>query len=327
MPSFCRHNRLVQNCSICSREQSIEARPLVSSGAPRVNQPRPDAPPRPSAARPPAAGRRAAGAGVRVRMLDRGQDDGYRSALVPGVKSSSEAERLAAELAFAAARLEVLEHAPPGLYAEVASGEDVEEATWLAFLIAYLGPLETAEPFAEVARVRTPWASGAAPELGEVSGGPRGAHRPDRGPRTLEAYRAWAARAGRQAEAFTGESGWTGERRFARVYERLALPGLHRDARYELLVTLGRLGRYALRPASLALGGENAVTVAAKRAFGIGDPLLLERRAATLAQDAGLPLEALDLGLYNWERRERVRAGMPDGLDGEPEPVRRALAL
>ena len=46
-------------------------------------------------------------------------------------------------------------------------------------------------------------------------------------------------RAGSQAAAFTGETAWTPERRFARVFERMALPGLHRDARFDLLVTLG----------------------------------------------------------------------------------------
>ena len=58
--------------------------------------------------------------GVRVRRLARGADDGYRSGLVPGLKSSQEAERLAEELAFATTRLTRLATAPPGLYAELA---------------------------------------------------------------------------------------------------------------------------------------------------------------------------------------------------------------
>ena len=74
------------------------------------------------------------------------------------------------------------------------------------------------------------------------------------------------------------------------VFERLALPGFARMGRYELLVTLGRLGLYELLPDSLQLAGarglsaEDLTTLAAKRVFGIGDPLLLERRAAALAQ-------------------------------------------
>ena len=144
------------------------------------------------------------------------------------------------------------------------------------------------------------------------------AHEPSRGGRTLDAYRTWAARAGSQAAAFTGDDAWTPERRFARAFERLALPGLHRDARFDLLVTLGRLGVYDLQAASLALGGANDVTVGAKRALGIGDPMLLERRATDLAQACGVALEALDLGLHNWQRAERATLGL--GPDAEPDP-------
>ena len=295
VPSFCRHNRLIQNCPICSREQQIELRPVVS--------PRPESgsSPRPAggagrggtsvgAARKttPGAGRTSSGAGVRVRRLRRGAEDGYQSPVLPGLKSSADAERLAQEIAFAAFRLERLAGDPPGLFAEVASGEDLEERTWLAFQIAYLGPLEEEEdPFAAIEEVRTTWASGALPDLDGVRTGPRSAHEPERGASTLDSYRAWAARAGSQAEAFTGEGAWTPERRFERLFERLALPGLHRDARYDLLVTLGCTAVYDLSGAVLKFGGENKATLAAKRALGIGDPLLLERRALRSPRPAG----------------------------------------
>jgi hypothetical protein len=320
MPTFCRHNRLIQNCPICSREQAIELRPIVSSSAPRTGQPRPSTP-RPTRAR--AAGARAASTGpgrVTVRRLTRGADDGYRSPLVIGLKSSEEATRLAEELAFADHRLTVLEHNPPGLYAEVANpSSDSEERSWLALLIAYLCPLEDEDPFSEIERVRTSWASGELPSLDDVRCGPRTAHDPVRGTQTLEAYRQWAARAGSQSSAFTGDPGWTRERRFARAFERLALPGLNRDARFDLLVSLGRLGVYDLRAGSLALGGSNDATVGAKRVFGIGDPLLLERRARDLAQEGGIPLEALDLGLHNWQRGERATLGLSADADAEPQ--------
>jgi hypothetical protein len=261
----------------------------------------------------------------------RGADDGYRNSLVLGLKSSVDAGRLAEEIAFAEHRLRVLEHEPPGLYAEVAdAGGDVEERSWLAFLIAYLCPLEGEDPFSEIARVRTSWASGENPDLADVETGPRSAHDPARGPRTLEAYRTWAERVGSQAAAFTGDAGWPPERRFARAFERLALPGLHRDARFDLLVTVGRLGVFDLRGGSLALGGSNDVTVGAKRALGIGDPLLLERRATELAQACGVALEALDLGLHNWQRAERATLGLGPGAEPDPEtrdPVLAALGL
>jgi hypothetical protein len=326
VPTFCRHNRLIQNCPICSREQSIELRPIVTSSAPRTGQPR-ESTPRSARARTASASRSSDGGGVTVRRVARGTDDGYRSPLVIGLKSSVDAARLAEELAFADHRLRRLEQDPPGLYGEVADAAgDVEERSWLAFLIAYLCPLEGEEPFVEIERVRTSWSSGESPDLNDVGCGPRTAHDPARGARTLEAYRAWAARAGSQAAAFTGDGAWTPERRFARAFERLALPGLHRDARFDLLVTLGRLGVYNMRAATLALGGENDVTVGAKRAFGIGDPLLLERRAADLARGARVPLEALDLGLNNWQRGERATMGLESQPDPEAEPELEALA-
>jgi hypothetical protein len=325
VPSFCRHNRLLQNCPICSREQDVELRPIVSSGAPRTAATRSA---RPATERRAASGR--ARAGVRVRQLERGADDGYHSPLVQGLKSSVDAERLADELAFAATRLRVLELDPPGLYAEVASPGEIEERTWLAFQIAYLCPLDSDDPFETIARVRTTWASGADPDLDGAELGPRTAHEPGRGMRTLDAYRVWAARSGSQAAAFGGEPAWTPQRRFARVFERLALPGLHRDARFDLLVTLGRLGCYELGASALQLGGDNEVTVAAKRAFGIGDSLVLERRAGELAVACEVPLEALDLGLYNWGGGVRATLGLE--LDREPDEdllgsVRGALGL
>jgi hypothetical protein len=265
-----------------------------------------------------------------VRRLRTAVDDGYRSPLAPGLKSSEEAGRLAEELAFAATRLERLATNPPGLYAEVAGTGDLEERTWLAFLIAYLSPLEQENPFAAIEAVRTPWGAAELPTLDGVQTGPRTAHDPARGTRTLEAYRAWAERSGSQAAALIGEPGWTAERRFARALERLALPGMNRAARFDLLATLGSAGAYELRAGTLGLGGDDEVTVAAKRALGIGDPLLLERRSAQLAQACGFPLEALDLGLENWERGERVTAGLGPGAEPSAthlEAARAALEL
>jgi hypothetical protein len=256
---------------------------------------------------------------VTVRKLDRGPEDGYRSALVPGLKSGADAERLAEELAFASTRLATLASQPPGLYAEVADpAGELEERAWLAFLIAYLGPLDGEDPFAAIERARTTWSSGRPPALEGVRTGPRAAHQPANDGRTVEAYRAWAARAGSQSAAFTGEPSWPSQRRFARAFERLSLPGFPRDARFELLTTLGRLGVYELQAGALQLGGSDTVTTGAKRALGIGDPLLLERRAAELAGACELPLEALDVGLYNWERGSRATLGL--GLDSEPDP-------
>ena len=327
MPTFCRHNHLIQNCPICSREQHVEMRPVITSSAPAVSQQRPRTP----SSSPSGGARSTSPARVRVSRLARGVDDGFQSPLVTGVRSSADAERLAEELAFAAGRLAQLTAAPPGLYADVADPiGDIEERSWLAFLIAYMCPLDTDDPFSSIRAVRTSWASGEQPALDGAELGPRTAHDPARGTQTLDAYRAWAGRAGSQAAALIGEQSWPPERRFDRTFERLALPGLHRDARFDLMVTLGRLGVYDIRAGSLQLGGDNQVTVAAKRALGIGDKLLLERRADALASACGVPLEALDLGLYNWERGDRATLGIDPAFepDGDAlESARTALGL
>jgi hypothetical protein len=245
---------------------------------------------------------------VRVRQLTQAADDGYRSQLVAGLKASADAERLAAELAFAAARLSELFADPPGVYAEITAEPDPEEALWLAFLTAYLSPTQDDDPFAGIAAARVPWASGELPGL-VVALGPRTSHDPAAGERTLLAYRARAQRAGTQAALVAGEAAWTPERRFDRIFERLALPGLGRAGRYELLVSLGRLGVADLSPSSLQLA-DDATTLAAKRVFGIGDTLLLERRARDLAEAVELPIEALDLALFNWGAPAAKRATM-----------------
>jgi hypothetical protein len=322
MPTFCRHNRLVQNCPICSKEQHVEMRPVVSPGGQSVRGDRVRPASGAGAARSGGASRSSSGrasGGLTVRRLSRAAEDGFRSALVPGLRSGADAQRLAEELAFAATRLDRLEADPPGLYGEVADGsQPIEERTWLAFLIAYLGPTDDADPFAGIAQARTTWSSGEPPQVDGVALGPRSSDEPDRGSRTTDAYRAWVQRAGSQEAAFTGDPAWTPERRFARVFERLALPGLHRGARFDLLATLGRLGVYELSAGALGLGGNDSVTVAAKRVLGIGDVMLLERRAADLAAACALPLDALDLGLYNWERGERAGLGVDPSTEPDP---------
>ncbi len=237
-----------------------------------------------------------------MRQLTQAADDGFRSELVPGLRATADAERLAGELAFAAARLAQLASDPPGVYADIASMEDVEEALWLAFLVAFLAPLEDREdPFSAIRDAHVPWASGELPDLG-VQPGPRSEANAATGERTVLAYRAWARRAGSQQAAFVGEASWSPERRFDRLFERLSLPGLGRAGRYELLVSLGRVGRVELRPSVLRFT-DDATTLAAKRVFGIGDTVLLERRARMLADAVDLPIEALDLALSNWGAR------------------------
>jgi hypothetical protein len=352
VPTFCRHNRFIERCPICSKT-------LAAAAAEKsATKPR-------RAATKGAQGRsrhprlRAGGKEVRVKRENRAGDDGYRSELLPGLRASGDAEGLAQEIAFAHGRLLALEVAPPDLYGEIRAlaEEDIERATWMCFLAAYLSPLEGDDPFSGVRLVLAAAANdgdaregalggesvlgdgallasekmlvdgnalnegGALDGLGRIPLGPRTSHDPARGASTLRAYRDWVGRAGSQRQAFEGDPGWSPERRFERGFERLALTGFGRMGRYDLLVTVGRLGLYELRADSLHLTSASEshfgdlTTLAAKRVFAIGDPLLLERRARTLADAISVPVEALDLALANWSSPTRERATL--GVRGE----------
>jgi hypothetical protein len=320
MPRFCRHSRFIERCPICretvpglepvKRSASASSRRASAgsdSGATRTHK------------------RTGSGKGVRVYTDGslRGQDDGYSCELVPGLHNSGDAQRLAEELAFAGGRLNLLSSAPPDLYGEVRQQESWERATWMCFLTAYISPLQGEEPFNGIRRAlgtggeEVAWQVGELPDLDTIPLGPRTSHDYARGNRTLEAYLQWTERAGSQVRAFSGDHTWSESRRFERLFERLALPGLGRMGRYDLLVTLGRLGLYELEPDSLHLGGgrmeatSDLTTLAAKRLFGIGDPLILERRSLALAEAVSVPVEALDLAFANWHTGERATLGVP----------------
>jgi hypothetical protein len=215
-------------------------------------------------------------------------------------------------------RLAELATDPPGAYADALLA-DREEGIWIALLAAVLCPLEGEDPFANVRRAHVPWAGGEVPSLEGVPRGLRAAG----DERTLAAYRTWAGRAGSQEAALSGEAAWTPQRRFDRVFERLALPGLDRGSRYDFLVTVGRLGLADLRGGALHFG-DDATTLAAKRVFGIGDPMILARRAGDLAEETGVPVEALDLALFNWGQPTAGRVTM--GSRAEPDEGLRTAA-
>jgi hypothetical protein len=318
MPTFCRHGRFVQNCAICREPEP----PKAATRAPR----------RPSARRAGGGGSggraRGAGAGLVVRRAERATADGYACGLVPGLGASDDARRLADELAFSAGRLAELATAPPGLYAEAASAPDPEEGIWLVLQITYLGPLEDDDPWAAIRRERVSWESGGEPSLlDEASLGPRTAHDPGRPAQAFAAYRTWADRAGGQLAGLTGEGGWRPDRRFERAFDRLSLPGLGRAARFEFLTAAGRLGLVDMSAETLKLALADDVNLAAKRVFGIGDPLLLDRRARELAEAAGIPLAALDLALFNWDRPAGGRATMGASAEAASQHAAIAAAL
>ena len=288
MPLFCRHNRLTANCPICSRELAAE-RQAATPARPARTRTGTSTPRRPG--------------GVVTKRVARAADDGYRNPLVPGLRATADAERLAAALAWADARLE-----PPGPHPAVAAEPVQDEAFWLAFLLSLVPP-GAHELHEAIVASRPGWESDEEPDVPGVDSRP------------IPAYRAWVQRAGTQAEAFLGEPAWTPERRFGRAFERLALPGFNRGARYELLVTLGAAGVTDVAADGLHIGkADDATTLAAKRVLVSGDVMLLERRAADLAKAAGIRLGALDRGLAAWGEGETV--------DGDAAPaIRSALGL
>ncbi|HEY2282674.1 MAG TPA: hypothetical protein VGH60_03890 [Solirubrobacteraceae bacterium] len=336
MPTFCRHNRFIERCPICSKTLP-GAEPAAGAGKRRsargAGAGTGASPLRGASATAPNRRLRAGGREVRVHRETRAQEDGYENALVPGLHSSEDAARLAEEIAFAGARLLRMHAAPPGLFNEIRAlaGEgELERATWLCFLTVYLSPLQGEDPFAGVRLVLEREGDGSGSEeasrregspLDGVPLGPRTSHDPARGSETVHAYRQWALNAGSQVQGLHGEASWTPQRRFERAFERLALPGFGRMGRYELLVTLGRLGLYELQADSLHLavgraGLEDPSTVAAKRVLAVGDPIYLERRASAFAQELDVPIDVLDLAFANWGTGERATLGFkPDLTD------------
>jgi hypothetical protein len=357
VPTFCRHNRFIERCPICRETlpglapaPGASRRRSAGRAGTKPVKPATRAHPEKDAAAP---GRARGRERVRIYrdVYEHTLDDGFRSALAPGLRSRADAERLAAEIGFAQGRLAGLASDPPGLYAEAGAHGDIEEATWICLLAVYLSPLEGPDPFRGIRAALEPpggrsWRSGELPHLDGIPLGPLTSHDPDRGSASLGAYRQWVARAGSQERAFAGDSGWAPGRRFERIFERLAIPGLRRFARYELLVTLGRLGLYELRGDSLHLsaavspgrgstseGAEDPTLLAAKRVFGIGDAVNLERRTMALAEAADVPLEALNLALANWIGRtlagtgERVTLGVPAEANDATASSRARVAL
>ncbi|MEV4419597.1 hypothetical protein AB0L40_06400 [Patulibacter sp. NPDC049589] len=332
---FCRHGRREDRCIVClgERRRAREAATKKANG--KISSARRAATSR-AASRTAAAGavgarRAAASSSVRVKKMTRHAEDGWGHDLLPGLRSSGEALDLLGHLSRARVRLDHLATDAPGPYATaraLAGGEadDREEATWILFQVAYYGPLEGDEPFREIDRllVRREEALPAAEVLSGVSVGPRGAHAHDRGVATLQGYRDWAERVGGQLKGL-GAGGTDPARRFDAAFRALALPGLHRDARFEFLVTLGATGLLDAAPWSLLLdAGRDPVSVAAKRAFLTGDAVLLQRRFGAFARAVGVPVAAFDLGLRNWDLRPGpsvplgyLEGGVPSAPDAE----------
>ena len=253
MPTFCRHNRFIERCPICSKDAARE-RARGGHAATRRKRRAARAPVRlgREGGRPHGTPRRPCRGG-RVLLLARAGPARVRRRSAPGGR---------AVLLERASRALAVE--PPGVYEQAldaAAGRRPRprKLDRLRARVPLARPRTSTRspglrPYSRPRPNRTRsrpslqacWTTSRAGRAARTS--------PAAGTRTLVAYAQWAERSGGQTAAFTGSGEWSPERRFARLFERLSLPGFHRGARYELLVSLGRLGVYELRAESLHLG-------------------------------------------------------------------------
>ena len=108
------------------------------------------------------------------------------------------------------------------------------------------------------------------------------------------------------------------------MFERLALPGFSRAARFELLATLGAAGLYELEPDQLQLGTEDDPR--RRPPSGSCSPATgccSSAARATWRRAAELPLAALDRALALWGDP----AAEIDPAEELPAAMRSALAL
>ncbi|MFT4035822.1 MAG: hypothetical protein QM679_09650 [Patulibacter sp.] len=308
MPTFCRHGRFEASCAICRQEQTKAApkavTPRTKGGASR----------RPASSASAPVGSRTGAArtrGVVTGKLQRAADDGYRSDLLPGVRSTADVLQLAEQLVLAETRLAAYGGAQAGPWAAVAAlAGEPHRAFIVALVTALASPDSLAGSIATAAAAQEALEGGGdAAARGELAAidelaallaaGPRGPRAHDATAAALAVPAQLAQRSeGGLESALTGDASWSSERRFARLFDRLALRGLPRAVRFDLLTALGRCGALPLRADALHLGSDQ-VTDAAKRYFAVADVALLERRAAALVEATGVSIDALELALWN----------------------------
>ena len=161
--------------------------------------------------------RRAGAAGLRVRREERAAEDGYSSPLMPGVRASADAPRLAEEIAFSSGRLLALRDRPRRAStpsSAAGGGGHSSTRTWIVLPYRLpLARLQGDEPFAASARPCGCADRDERVELGELStrcpSGHARSHDPARGTRTLLAYRQWVQRAAARRRAFSGDPTWS----------------------------------------------------------------------------------------------------------------------
>lgn len=306
VPTFCRHGRFEASCGIC-RQEKAKSEPAPVRPASKGTAAR-----RPTSSQSTPTARTGRSRTVVTGKLTRNADDGFRSDLLPGVRSSADAMVLAQELTLAEARLSSIASDDAGPWAAVASRSgDASAAFVTALVVAVASPDETAGSLVTAAAALAALEPLLADldDSGTIAGASAVAEILDAGPRGPRAHDAAGAAlavpaqlaqrsAGSLGAGLHGDDSWSPERRFARLFDRLALKGLPRAVRFDVLVALGRSGALDVRADGLHLGNDQ-VTHAAKRLFAVADVPLLERRAAAIVDATDVSWDALELALWN----------------------------
>ena len=249
MPTFCRHNRFLERCPICSKtlpgSAGASAPRAPGARALRATQARGASGASGTArGRACACGARRARSRRRLPLRARAGPASLRRRAPAG-----RGDRLLVR------RLALLAAEPPGLYGDArALGAGGHRAGQLGVPPDRL-PLSRSQgddPFAGIgAALAESWPAGgpeaiargpgpALPDLEGIPLGPRSSHDPAPGRQDVRGLLQWVERGGSAQRPDPGPSRdagggrwrllWSAERRFARVFERLALPGFARRA-------------------------------------------------------------------------------------------------
>lgn len=221
---------------------------------------------------------------------------------------------------------------------------DKEEAIWLSFLVTACGMLDHGDAWCSVrslygafgdgepwtwVRIRTNPALFRAWLLqhrAEVRGLEFGNHRKfeTRDPMKagnigdiVESYVAWVEGEGRGSQAAIFEEAVRSAApgpSFEMLYRRIEVKRFGRTAKFDWLCLLGNLGIFPIAPAKCYLRGSSGPLTGALRLFGGGEGRRsieeLEREATELARAVGVPIEAIEDTLCNWQK---TRKDVPGG--------------
>ena len=184
VPTFCRHNRLEANCPICSRRARAGDHAAAAGGGPSRR-----AVSTPSKRRPP----RALAGDLAVRRMARAADDGYENDPSPACGRRSRPQTSPTSSP-SRPRGSKSCNRPARPLRRGRRGARRRGGGLARVPIAYLSPLESDEPFAEIERARTTGPRVSCPTSRARRWGPAPAHEPSRGTRS----RGLPRRAGRR---------------------------------------------------------------------------------------------------------------------------------